>query len=246
MLRHLFVIITVFGLLACSDASHDVNLQKQISSDTSAKATAILFADPQEIDSSHIVIYPLLLEKTSYGNGSASSRGGDRTSYWNLIFYNTDNNTQHLLTDDKKIVIYQFNLTSSSSSSSNGTWINGINIFENNIFYSVVSRDFNENKYLDADDPTYLYVSDKQGNNFRQLSPDDYNIVSWEVVAGTSKIILQAQKDNNGDKKFDNNDQILPLVADVSTGKVGSETFNQTYIDSLKTVLLNIWKLDKK
>jgi hypothetical protein len=66
------------------------------------------------------------------------------------------------------------------------------------------------------------------------LSPDNYNVTSWDVVKGTSKIILQAQKDNNGDKKFNQNDEVIPLIVDVNTEKVATETFNQPYIDSLK------------
>ena len=248
MLRQLLSIITVCCLLSCSNNNQDVNIQKGLRTDTSAKATAILFSTPQIIDSSHIIIYPLILEKTSYGSGFSSSSGGERTSFWNLIFYNTDNNTQHLLTTDKRIVLYSINIdgNSSSSNSSSDMWSEGINIYENNIFYDVVSKDFNQNNYLDVDDPTYLYVSDKKGNNFRQLSPDNYNITSWDVVKGTSKIILQAQKDNNGDKKFDGNDEIIPLIVDVNSEKLATETFNQAYIDSLKKVLTNTWKNDNK
>ncbi|MEO6229279.1 MAG: hypothetical protein ABJB11_10925 [Ferruginibacter sp.] len=246
MLRNVLLIIFVASLFSCSNDNEDINLQRRIQTDTSAKATTILFAEPQVIDSSHIVVYPLVLERTSYGSGFSSSSGGARTSYWNLIFYNADNSTQHLLIDNKKIVIYSFKLSGNSSSSSIDKWTEGINIYKNNIFYDVVSSDFNQNKYLDIDDPTYLYVSDKQGNNFRQLSTDNYNVISWEVVTGTSKIILQAQKDNNSDKKFDQNDQVIPLVVDVSTGKIATETFSQNYIDSLKSKLSNIWKVDKK
>ena len=197
------------------------------------------------IDSSHIVIYPLILEKTSYKAGFSSGSGGGKVSFWNLIFYNTENDTRHLLTDNKKIIIYSFNLNASSYSSSYDNGSEGVNIYTNNIFYDVISNDFNQNKILDPDDPTYLYVSDKQGNNFRQISPDNYNIISWDVVKGTSKIILQAQKDNNGDKKFDQNDEVIPLVVDMATGKLAKETFNKAYIDSLSSILTTTWKVNK-
>ena len=110
----------------------------------------------------------------------------------------------------------------------------------------MVSKDFNQNNFLDDTDPTFLYVSDKQGNNFRLLSPDNYNIVSWEVVKGTSKIILQGQKDVNGDKKFDQNDPVIPLIVDITTKQLASEIFNQNYIDSLKSILTKTWQAEKK
>jgi hypothetical protein len=246
MLRFFFLIIIISGIFSCSNNSQDVNLQRRIQTDTSAQANAVIFAEPQVVDSAHIVIYPLILEKTSYAGGFSSGSGGDRTSYWNLIFYNADNSTHHLLIDNKKIVIHSFSLNGGTSSSENENWTQGVNIYKSNIFFNVVSSDFNENKYLDNDDPTYLFMSDKQGNNFRQISPDNYNVTSWEVVTGTSTIILQAQKDDNGDKKFDQNDRVVPLVVDVSIDKVAKETFSPTYVDSLKSVLSNTWKVDKK
>ena len=65
-------------------------------------------------------------------------------------------------------------------------------------------------------------------------------------MKGTSKIILQAQKDSNGDKKLDGNDEVIPLIVDVNTGKLATETFNQNYVDSLKQVLTNTWKINIK
>ncbi len=240
MLKQLSFILTVFAFISCGNRYQDVNLQKGLKKDTTIKASQILFYDPLIIDSSHIIIYPLILEQTSYDNSYGSSRGGEKTSFWNLVFYNTETAQQHLLTSDKKILIYSINL--GSSSSSDDTWTNGINIFKSNIIYTATSKDYNLNKQLDQDDPGYLYVSDKEGNNFRQISPEDYNITSWTVVKGTSKIIMQAQKDENGDKKFDTNDRAIPLVADLTLMKPAFETFNNNYIDTLKGKLVTIWK----
>ena len=245
MLKQLSIVLTILILTACNDTNQDVNLQRDFKNDTTTKASQIIFAEPQIIDSSHIIIYPLLFEKTSYGS-YGSSGGGEKMSYWNLIFYNTETTQQHLLTSDKKILIYSINLSNTSSSSSSDIWTNGINIFKSNIVYTAVSKDLNLNNQLDQDDPNYLYVSDKEGNGFRLISPEDYNIISWDVVKGTSKIIMQAQKDENGDKKFNANDATIPLVVDLNSMKPAVETFNINYIDSLKQKLVMIWKPVKK
>jgi hypothetical protein len=102
------------------------------------------------------------------------------------------------------------------------------------------------NNQLDQDDPSYLFVSDREGNNFRQISPEDYQISSWYEVKGTSKIIMQGQKDTNGDKKFDANDPTTPLVIDLALTKPVAETFSGPYIDTLKQKLVTIWKPAKK
>lgn len=246
MLRYLLFGVAFSTLLSCSNNSQDINLQKRIQTDTSTNATAILFADPKLVDSSHLIIYPLILEQTSSGSGFSSGSYGNRTSYWNLLFYNTDSNSQHLLTNDKKIIINEFKIKGNSSSVITDDGTEEINIYRKNILYEVISKDFNQNKYLDNDDPTYLYISDRQGNNFRQLSPDNYNIVGWQVVTGTSKIILQANKDSNGDKKFNQDDAMVQLIVYTESGNVAKETFTQNYIDSLKSILSTTWKIDKK
>ena len=244
MLRQLSIIAILFILISCSNKTEDVNLQQGIKIDTTIKASQIIFSEPQIIDSSSIVIYPLILEKTTYGGNYGSSGGGEKISYWNLIFYNTETATKHLLTTKNKILIYSINMGGSSSSSSD-VWTSGINIFKDNIIYTVVSKDYNQNKSLDQDDPTYLFVSTKLGNDFRQISPDDYNITSWEVIKGTTKIIMQGQKDENGDKKFDQNDKTFPLIVDLGLNKQANETFENSYVDSLKKNLIGIWKQQK-
>ena len=245
MLRQLSTITIIFILTSCNSKTEDINLQQGIKNDTMIKTSQIIFSEPQTIDSSSVVIYPLISEKTTYGgNYGSSGGGGEKISYWNLIFYNTETGAKNLLTKKNKILIYSINMGGSSSSSS-GIWTNGINIFKDNIIYTVVSKDYNQNKILDQGDPNYLYVSTKEGNGFRQISPDDYNIRSWEVVKGTTKIIMQGQKDENGDKKFNESDKTVPLIVDLGLNKQANETFENSYIDSLKKNLIGIWKQQK-
>jgi hypothetical protein len=238
--------MTFSTLFSCSGNSKDMNLQKAIKKDSSANMSTIIFAAPQVIDSSHIVIYPLILEKTTYGSGFSSGSGEwERTNYWNLLFFDAETNQQHLLTRDKKIIIFSIN-SGESSSFARHIPTDRNNIYKDNIFYEAITKDYNQNDYLDNNDPTYLFISDKQGNNFRQLSPENYNIKSWTVVEGTTKIILQAQRDDNNDKKFDENDKTIPMIVDVASGKFAQETFNQNYMDSLKSVMTKIWKAERK
>lgn len=240
MLRLLLIFLSVFTLIACSDRSHDVNLQEKLEKDPTANSQQIIFAEPQTIDSSHIVIYPLIFQKESYGGSYGSSGGGQRTSYWNLLFYNTETQNQNLLTTDRKILIYSINF--GSTSSSDNLWRNGISVYKDNIIYTAVAKDYNVNKQLDENDPTYLFVSNRDGTKFRQISPDNYNINAWEVIMGTTKIIMQGQKDDNGDKVFNDNDASIPLVVDVNSEKSAVEAFKQNFIDSLKQRLVIIWK----
>jgi hypothetical protein len=241
MTKQLYIFLSVIILTACSNKRQDVNLQEKLRKDTTANSQQIIFAEPETIDSSHIVIYPLVLEKETYGSSFSSGSIRQSSIYWNLIFYNTETKNQYLLTTDKKILITSINLGSSSYSSKD-VCEDGINVYKNNIIYIVVANDYNSNKQLDENDPQYLFVSNRDGTNFRQISPDNYNIYSWKVVKGTTKIIMQGQKDDNGDKAFNENDATIPLVVDLNTEKPAVETFRQNFIDSLKLKLVTLWK----
>lgn len=245
MIKYLIFISLILSSLSCSNKNDDISIQKEMRNAATDKAISVLIAAPQVLDSSHTIIYPLILEKTRSEGGFSSSYSSEKLSYWNLIFFDTEDNTQHLLVNDKKIVIHAIKGSYNYSSSDN-FWADGINIYKNYIFYDVITKDYNQNNLLDDTDPTYLYISDKQGNDFRPVSPDNYNTLSWEVVKGTSKVILQGQKDMNGDKKFDQQDPIIALIVDVSSRQLAHETFNQNYMDSLKAILTKTWQVEKK
>ena len=62
------------------------------------------------------------------------------------------------------------------------------------------------------------------------------------MIKGRTKIIIQGQKDSNGDKVYNENDPTIPLVVDINSGKPAVETFGQDFMDSLKLKLMTIWK----
>ena len=239
-----FVCFSVL-LVSCGDKPEELDLQKELSTDSTVKSNQIVFTEPQIIDSSKFVIYPLLFEKVNYA-GSSGYSGGGRNIYWNLIFYNPQNGESRLLVNNQKVLINAINSTITPLSLMAVNRENGINSYKKYIIYSAVSKDYNLNNLLDQQDPNYLFVSDREGSNFRQVSPEDYHIVSWKILKGTTKILMQSQKDDNGNQKFDNADKIIPLVVDLNTGKMASEIFSPKYIDSLKQELINTWKTPKK
>ena len=243
--KKIFLILFTTVILSCSNNKQDIDLQKRIQTDSSSKVSTILFSDFQAIDSSGIVLYPLILERTTSDPSFSSSSIREKMNYWNVIFYNTNTNTQHLLVDNKKIVITSIDFDKNSSAPKKEHISDRVNIAKDYIFYNAITKDFNSNNILDTDDPTYLYISDRNGNNFRQLSPDNYDINSWQILTNSTKIILQARKDSNGDKRFDQNDELIPLIVDISKDKFATEIFSKSYLDSIKHQLSETWKAGK-
>jgi len=233
-----FLLVLIAGLFtSCSEKDSAVNLQEQIKKDTTLKAQQLLYAQPIPVDSSGVVIYPLILQKGFERGSYLESSGGARTSYWNLIFYNTQTGSQTILTD-KKIVINSIDFGYDA-----GTALpDGISIYKDFILYRAVSADYNGNKVLDDEDPGSVFVSRRDGTDFRLISPADYNIISWQTLKRSSKLLLQGQKDNNGDKKFNGEDVTIPLIVDLNSTGQAVPVFMSAFEDSLKKKMISIWK----
>ena len=94
---------------------------------------------------------------------------------------------------------------------------------------------------MDKDDPNYLFISDKTGRNFKQISPDNANVVNWQFIKETNKILMQIKGDTNGDKKFTDRDEAIPFVYDLETGGSSKEIFNDDYKTKLKKLFQEQW-----
>lgn len=222
---------------------------------TEAQQTAKLdklkldFNQPVLIDSSVYVMCPLTLnnneeEKRPFLESNYSSS----TTYWNIIFYNTANGEYHLLDNKRRMVIYSYNprnsnnySTSSSSSDFNKYLESGYNQVDKLLYYSVTVLDFNNDGKLNAQDPSYLFISDKAGRNFKQVSPDNVNVTDWQTIKGTNKILIQVTKDTNNDKVFNNIDETIPMVFDLNTNEISKAIFKEEFIIKLKKQLDTQW-----
>lgn len=89
------------------------------------------------------------------------------------------------------------------------------NILPKHILYSVKTEDFNGDRALDSDDPSYLYISSKTGNDLRQITPAGFHVISWTVSKDRKTILVKGQNDKNNNKKFGNGDDELYYRVDL-------------------------------
>jgi hypothetical protein len=75
------------------------------------------------------------------------------------------------------------------------------------IFYFVKDKDTNRNGKLENDDPSILYVSDREGNNLKALTTEAENAVSIEIFDKQGFALLKMQRDTDHNKSFDNKDK---------------------------------------
>lgn len=251
-LRKLLIFCPVF-LFGCGNHSNTSTDNPAVMyKDTAAKPLSIVtdFRNAVLLDSSENVMFPLTNPNMAEDRGFKST---GQVSYWNIAFYNSLSKKYHLL-DNRKMVILQYDEQSQFISSHNEYYSdNDINnasqSFSNEgkfICYSIIVDDFNKDGKLDYDDPKYLFMSDKAGNNFKQISPGNLNVVSWQRILKTNKLLIEIQLDSNGDRIFDNKDHIVPYVYDIKTGKPAEPIFSNEFNKATGELFEKQWSESKK
>ncbi len=191
--------------------------------------------DFSEIDSTGILIFPLKMGENKDRDDNYSYKEMPYNGYWNIIFYNSKKNETHLLTENK-VLILEYNYKHNRDE--------GISVPKklNHIFYEIRSNDFNNDKLLNQKDPKYLFVSDKQGKNFRQISPDNYDINNWSYIESSNKIIISATKDSNKNLEFDDKDEVSTFELILDVNEKPREIFSNDLKSQLKTLYDKDWK----
>ncbi len=175
-----------------------------------------------EIDSSGIIMFPLSIGSNGRDGGSFSYSGVPYNTNWNIIFYNS-HTSQYYLLSDRKMLISSIDIQTSSNDQAD------IAFTKRNIFYKVSVDDYNKDKKLNTEDPEYLFVSDKQGRNFKQISPSGYNMKSWQYIRSTNKIIMTVTKDANNDKSFGGNNEVCSFQINIDTETQPTEMFSTDF-----------------
>lgn len=192
-----------------------------------------------EIDSSGVLIYPLMTKESQYEGRKASYKEMPYNEYWNLIFYDSKTKDIHLLTNQKMIILdYNYK----------GNYEDEKEFFFSTkyIFYTIRVDDFNKDKLLTEQDPKYLFISDKFGNNLKQISPKNYNLNSWRYVKSSNKVIMTVEMDSDGNSVFDRTDEITSFEIDLERDSLASEIFKNEFKSKIKILFDRDWKRIKR
>jgi hypothetical protein len=175
------------------------------------------FSKPSPIDSTSIILYPLALgENGSVGEDLLRySSEYDHGPYWNIAFYDANTGYSKLLDSARTIRINSFQK------------------LETRIIYAVTLSDYNGNNKLDDKDPVYLFTSDLNGLNFRQVSPDNMDARSFQVISSTATLLIQAIEDTNKDNKFGKGDDVIPLIFDASKMTNAKKVFAESFVKEI-------------
>jgi hypothetical protein len=214
-------------------------------SDSTQINSYVQFNTPVVLDMTDYVMYPLPLHKEDSRLGYIkSSYDGVRATYWNIAFYNTATKSYHLLDENRKMIITSYDINNEGSVYAKAEEINSLRK-DDIIFYSIITDDYNKDGKLDLDDPGYLFISDKKGNNLRQISPANMYVNSWKVIKGTTKVLIEATADKNNDNKFDQEDESTPYAYDIKAGGIATPVFDKSFTKTISKLFEKQWPAKK-
>ena len=171
------------------------------------KKEDINFSDPFQIDSSEYYLIPELVDndnKDVYGKVVGYLSWGD---YIDIYFYNsTTKQTKKLF--DTLALIQSFTKREYYYDKGRESEIPA-NILPKHIVYLARTENFNGDHALDNQDPVYLYISTKTGENLTQITPKGLTVISWTLSKDKKMILVKMRNDKNRNKKFGNGDDEL-------------------------------------
>lgn len=243
MTNYFLYISTLILLISCEQNNNQQQEQQQENPTSDSLAVV---NDPKnnlniqtnsfsEIDSSGVLIFPLSMGESEREEGSLSYKEMPNNGYWNIIFYNSKTKEYKLLSE-RKMLIRNYDYKYGSGDNDNFSQTT------NHIFYTVCTDDFNKDKKLTYQDPQYLFISDKFGNNFRQISPTNYNLNNWKFIKSSNKVIMTVGNDSDKNKRFDNSDEITTFEIELDKGVETNEVFEGDFKNKLKILFDRDWK----
>ena len=105
------------------------------------------------------------------------------------------------------------------------------------IFYRVVKHDFNNDSVYDSKDAIILYVSDLDGKNLIQITPDNERFVDYTKYSEHNLILIKTIIDSNNDSIFANTDETSFREMKLNNPAMGKEIFSVSLRDSLRSIL---------
>jgi len=171
------------------------------------KKDEINLSDPFQIDSSEYFLIPELVDndnKDAYGKGAGYLWG----DYMDIYFYNSATKQTKKLFGNQLALIQSFNKREYYYDRGRETEIPA-NILPKHIVYLARTENFNDDNALDNQDPVYLYISTKTGDNLKQITPKGLTVISWTLSKDKKMILVKVMNDKTKNKKFGNGDDQL-------------------------------------
>ncbi|MGB1206143.1 MAG: hypothetical protein ACPG5B_10885 [Chitinophagales bacterium] len=195
----------------------------------------------QQISTSDVYIYPIgsALKKS---RGSSYSKKGSSYRIWNLIFYNFKTNEKRTLFSDKVPIIEEYPNENDFQYMYNReiAYDKLKKTRKDKLFYKIVDTDFNKNGVIDYADPSNLFMSDLNGENFTKISPANIDLRTWKFMDSTKNVIeITGYRDSDENLKFENDkDEHVILLLNLNNLQQKVDVFPSDFQNNLKEIYI--------
>ncbi|WP_316827754.1 hypothetical protein [Pedobacter miscanthi] len=210
---------------ACNEESKTISTN-QTSTTVTKYQPKVQYGSPIIVNKTNILLYPLKLNRN---DDSDSYKREANTNHWNFIFYNITSGKSELLTKER-IIINSFNIGNAEKGSNHQATLS-----DQFIYYNITDSDYDGDQKLTSKDPHKLYLSNLEGKSFTRISPNNYNLGSWEIDDQHDLILMDLIKDVNGDKEFNEKDEVEYFIYNLKTGIIKA-VFDQKFKDEVKNL----------
>lgn len=207
---------------SCTEESKTISMDETSNIQTKSQPK-IQYDSPIIIAKTDILLYPLRLNDGDY----QSYKRDVNPNHWNMIFHNIISGKSELLTKEK-IIINTFSIGNLENRPNSQATLS-----DQFIYYDITDSDHDGDKKLTSNDLKKLYISNLEGKSFTRISPNNYNLRTWKIDDKHDSILMDLVKDSNGDKKFDDNDEVEYFIYNLKTG-VLKAVFDKKFKDEIK------------
>jgi hypothetical protein len=252
----LFPALYVTLLVSCSETKTERQVTKVEKSD------ALIIGDPIDCDLDSLLIFPL---GSSYNpevtNPQEELEDGTQVSGYNgtlnknkvqlsantLTLYDVQARVEYVNEQDDDYDIRNLLFYDMYSKETYPLMLDSLHIlsfavhkeYEHDmIFYRVVRNDFNDDEKYNSLDPVMLYISDLNGKNFTQITPEDQHFIDYTYYEETQSIMIKTVLDSDNNKAFLPNDETSFSSMSILEPAKAEEIFS----DELKTTLRSYLK----
>ena len=102
------------------------------------------------------------------------------------------------------------------------------------IFFRIVKEDYNKDGRYDGSDPVMLNVSNLDGTDFTQITPQTEHFIDYNLYTQTNSILIKTAIDSNKDLTFLTDDETNFRSMSLSNPKLAENIFDDKMKDKLR------------
>jgi len=230
-----------FQIVADSVSNEQVKLQQ-----------ILVYGDYANLDSTDYLLIPLGMQTVETDEG----RGGKLKSadeylpydesfkvykynfssfnfadYNNIVFYNKKTDSTHILLYTPAVISQFYFPSYDENYKGKKHWF---------LIMAVREIDTNTDGYINSLDEENVYITDMDGKNKIQISPNKSQLIDWFIDESTNSILLKVREDSNKDNMFTILDDIEIVKTSIDSPSIGNEIISKKLKKDISRILRKI------